>query len=233
MWYTVDGNDMQSIADAIRTKGRTSAPLSFPAGFLTAIENIPTVFPVLVNKTVTNNGVYSASGDNADGYSQVTVAVGPTNIASGTFTPSTSEKGGPKTISIPYLGSGYPIMMVIYPAVGPYKSGTTIYNTIQRYAVNSWFMVKSDPSTAPDYSGNTEQNWALAISIYKNSDSDPTSYSRNHYMNDSALRDQDTSASTVDCVRLRNATTLEVFVANTSYGFMAGIEYKYFILYSS
>lgn len=31
--------------------------------------------PVLVTKTVTENGIYNASGDNADGYRSVTVAL--------------------------------------------------------------------------------------------------------------------------------------------------------------
>lgn len=34
--------DLTSVADAIRTKGGTSASLAFPSGFVTAIGNIPT-----------------------------------------------------------------------------------------------------------------------------------------------------------------------------------------------
>ena len=40
--YTVTDTDLASIADAIREKGGTSAPLSFPAGFTDAIDAIPT-----------------------------------------------------------------------------------------------------------------------------------------------------------------------------------------------
>lgn len=40
--YLVDGADLTSIANAIRTKGGTSAQLAFPAGFVSAIGAIPT-----------------------------------------------------------------------------------------------------------------------------------------------------------------------------------------------
>lgn len=38
--YIVDSADLTSVANAIRTKGGTSAQLAFPAGFVSAIENI-------------------------------------------------------------------------------------------------------------------------------------------------------------------------------------------------
>ena len=40
--YIVQGSDLTSIANAIRTKGSTSAQLAFPAGFVSAIQAIPT-----------------------------------------------------------------------------------------------------------------------------------------------------------------------------------------------
>ena len=39
--YLVDGADMTTVADAIREKGGTTAPLSFPAGMAKAVRNIP------------------------------------------------------------------------------------------------------------------------------------------------------------------------------------------------
>ena len=38
--YLVSGADMVSVADAIREKGGTTAPLSFPAGMAEAVRNI-------------------------------------------------------------------------------------------------------------------------------------------------------------------------------------------------
>lgn len=39
--YLVDGADMTTVADAIREKGGTTAPLSFPAGMAKAVRGIP------------------------------------------------------------------------------------------------------------------------------------------------------------------------------------------------
>lgn len=233
MWYNVDGEDLKNIANKIRAKGNTSSPLPFPYGFVSAIENIQTVNPTLIEKTITANGLYNAISDGADGYSSVLVSVGSQNIISGTFTASESEKGTVKIITIPYLGNGYPYAMMIYPSYGPYKSGTTMYDTIQPYAINSYFMIKSDMSTAPDFADTSDKNRAFACSVYKNSDTIPTSYNRNSYMDVTMYRNQDATAASVDCIRFNNAITMQVFIANTSYGFMAGVEYTYRIFYSS
>lgn len=67
-------SDLTSVANAIRTKGGTSAQLAFPNGFVSAIDAIPTG-GTLITKTITENGIYSAEDDDADGYSEVTVNV--------------------------------------------------------------------------------------------------------------------------------------------------------------
>lgn len=56
--YLVDSTDLTSVADAIRTKGGTSAQLEFPAGFVSAVEAIPTgggadTFAQICNGTIT------------------------------------------------------------------------------------------------------------------------------------------------------------------------------------
>lgn len=88
--YKVTSSDLTSVADAIRTKGGTSTSLSFPNGFVSAIQNIPTGGgPTLITKSITVNGTYDAQDDNADGYSEVTVNVSNTSgesIVTGTFT---------------------------------------------------------------------------------------------------------------------------------------------------
>lgn len=42
MNYITNDTDLTAVADAIRTKGGTSSPLTFPAGFVSAIDAIPT-----------------------------------------------------------------------------------------------------------------------------------------------------------------------------------------------
>ena len=72
----MNGADLKSVADAIRTKGGTSAGLLFPDGFVMAIGNIPSGGgSTLITKSITENGTYNASADNADGYSSVSVSV--------------------------------------------------------------------------------------------------------------------------------------------------------------
>lgn len=62
-------SNLTSIANAIRTKGGTSAPLAFPAGFVSAIGNIPTGTPVQ-----TYSGTFRTD---ADGYLRRTAASSP------------------------------------------------------------------------------------------------------------------------------------------------------------
>ena len=67
--------DLTSVADAIRTKGGTSASLAFPSGFVSAINAIPTGGGSVIQPlSVTANGTYTAPSG-VDGYSPVTVNV--------------------------------------------------------------------------------------------------------------------------------------------------------------
>ncbi len=73
--YQAPDTEFQAVADAIRTKGGTSAQLEWPQGFVDAVGAISGGGSTLITKTITANGTYNASDDNADGYSQVTVNV--------------------------------------------------------------------------------------------------------------------------------------------------------------
>lgn len=64
---------LTAIANAIRAKTGGSAPLTLPQ-MAQAIDALPTG-GTLIPKTITQNGVYNASSDNADGYSSVDVNV--------------------------------------------------------------------------------------------------------------------------------------------------------------
>ena len=78
--------DLTSVANAIRAKGGTSASLAFPAGFVSAIGDIPTGGGVTVSPlSVTANGTYTAPSGEA--YSPVTV-----NVSGGGGQPSASPK---------------------------------------------------------------------------------------------------------------------------------------------
>lgn len=231
MNYKVSGTDLTSVADAIRTKGGTSESLSFPDGFVTAIGNIPTGGePTLITKSITANGTYSAEDDDADGYSSVTVAV-PSKIITGTFTGTTT--GAAFDISIPYSGSGYPITILVYPSDGTRKTTSTLYTTVQKNAIVMFSMAKCDISLTPTYSNSGANDKGSTLTIYKNSDSDATSTTSNRVIDESVYRNNDATAAHSTAVRIKSATTISVYIASTSYGFMAGVEYTYVIQYSS
>lgn len=74
--YKVTDTEMISVANAIRAKGGTSAQLEWPIGFANAVAAIPSGgSATLIEKSITQNGTYNASSDNADGYSKVVVNV--------------------------------------------------------------------------------------------------------------------------------------------------------------
>ena len=76
----VDSNqldsDLTSVANAIRTKGGTSATMSFPSGFVSAIENIPTGGNLQANKNATPGASQQVVTPDTgyDGMEQVTVS---------------------------------------------------------------------------------------------------------------------------------------------------------------
>ena len=75
--------------DAAEAKGATMPAAENSANLPTAIRSIPeAVQPTLIPKQITENGTYTAEDDNADGYSEVTVAVPTPIFESRTVTPT-------------------------------------------------------------------------------------------------------------------------------------------------
>ena len=234
--YEVTDTELTSVADAIRTKGGTYVALEFPAGFASAIGNIPTgTQPTLVTKSIIANGTYNASSDSADGYSSVSVAVaGTTRFVTGTFTPAVTEAESAKAITVPYSGSGYPISIVIYPTEGTYKSGTDIYASVQKKAIIFYAASKANTSEAPDYStSGIEKNQVRSMMNYKNSDTDAANLSSSTSLSSIFTQNSASGNSVSSVVRFSSATTMSVFIASSNYGFLPGTEYTYEIVYSS
>ena len=201
--YLVEGTDMTSVANAIRTAGGTSAQLAFPSEFVTAIGNI-----------------------SGGGGSSIPAVMG-------TFTPAESEKGNAKTISLAYTGSGYPIALIIFPSVGINKANSDFATLAQKNVIIEYVRVKADTSATPTYSGSGNENKGSYIAFYKNSDSDPTQTSQNVGLDGTMFTSSAAGTSAGTIVRFNSSTALSVLVANTSYGFKDGIEYTYLVLYSA
>ena len=157
---------------------------------------------------------------------------GASNFVHGEFT--TQSTAGVQTVTIPYTGTGYPIMCYIVIKGGAYVSGTAWYSSVQRYAIGVWAMSKSVMSSAPTYSTSGTQNQGVTMSIYKNSTSSSTSYTRTSAMNTNTFSSSNATNAAATAVRFKgNAHTLSVYVNTSSYGLLPSQDYEYFIMYSS
>lgn len=191
----------------------------------------------LITKNITANGTYSAEDDDADGYSEVTVNVagGASNIVTGTFKGTTT--GAAMDVNLAYTGNGYPVAVIIYPKEGAYNASSgTIYSLVQRYATLWYAAYKDYADSAANYDGTgDEDNYTVAVR-YKNNVSSATTYG--NYVSASMPISNDVNASNPSgtpkfTVRLKSKTKMSVFIAASSYGFAANVEYTYQVIYSS
>ena len=165
---------------------------------------------------------------------------GASNVVTGTFTVGSSG-GVVESVSIPYTGSGYPIVGLIYPEGGPYNNTSTgqtaWYNSVTRYAVGFFSWAKSVITSTPTYGTSGTQNQATVAVIYKNSTSTATTYTRTSSMTAYTYNSGNAAGSAVNCVRFKgNGKTLSYYTATGSssgYGLLPNITYRYHIIYSS
>lgn len=152
---------------------------------------------------------------------------GASNIVTGTFTGTTA--GAAMDIDLPYTGSGYPIVVLIYPTGGPQKNPSDFYSLVQQYAIGYYLAIKNNTTTQPRY--GFEQS---SVGVrYKSSASSTNSY--NTSSNDTAIVHDNSNAnsrSASNCVKIRSSKKMSVFIAGTYYGFAANIEYTYYVIYS-
>lgn len=157
---------------------------------------------------------------------------GASNFVTGTFTGTTTNAAMDVTLN--YSGSGYPIAVMIFPKEGSYNSQTgTYYNLLQRYATQTFAAFKNRTTTAPSYTGSGDNDKATLQHTYKNSASNATSYGNTRNNAAYLFGSAGGSSGPSSVVMLKSATKLSVFIAGTSYGFAANIEYKYWVIYSS
>ena len=207
--------------------------LNIPAGLNDTARYYQIIGMDLAPLNVTQNGTYTASTYDISGFNTVNVNVptggGASNFVTGTFT--TGSSAGHTEITIPYSGSGYPVMCVVVVDGGAYVSGTTWYTSSQRYAIGQWTMTKSNMSTVPTYGTSGGANQGVTTWIYKNTSS--TSYSRSSAMTSNVFSSSNASNTGPLCVRFTGNKTLSYYVNTSSYGLHPNITYRYYIVYSS
>lgn len=197
-----------------------STPLTDSINALTTYANEVTG----ASDTTLSDAVYSL----ASGYGGGSAS----NVVTGTFKGTTT--GAAMDVDIPYAGNGYPLNVMIYPKEGAYDANSTIYTLVQRQSTILYVAIKDYVSTAPDYNGAGTDDEYTAINRYKNSTSDCTVYGSSTVNNPIANgSDARTSNQGKYVVAFKAKNKLSVFIASTSYGFPANIEFKYQIVYSS
>ena len=167
---------------------------------------------------------YTSAGVKTQGTSSGGGGGGASNLVTGTFKGTTT--GTAMDITLNYTGSGYPVAVLIYVADSPYVSGNTFYNLVQRFAIGSYTLVKCDMTSTPDYSSTDTKNNAVTVVWYKGSSSTANNYSRGGGQSTKLYDDSNSTANVNGCVHIRSKTKMSVYIANTSYGFAANIEYK-------
>lgn len=152
---------------------------------------------------------------------------GASNIVTGTFKGTTT--GAAMDVTLNYSGSGYPIAVMIYPSNA---NESTFQSTIQRYAVRDYMLEKDAKATSPTYSKTGNDNSATFTARYKNLSTNSASYANGGSV--AALYADEAAGDAFNTiVKIRSKTKMSVFIASSSYGFMANIEYSYVVIYSS
>lgn len=230
---TLNGTSLMDITDSTITSAKVLASekaYDKTGASITGSYAVPTG-----TISITENGQVDVSA-----YALADVSVsgggGSSRLVIGDFNTG-SNTGRINTLTIPYTGSGYPIAIEVFVKVGPYNSSdTNWYTKIQRYAVGFWSMVKCNLETTPQYtSSSAQRDGATITAIYKNSTSSATTYTRTSSMNATFYRPSSSqpSASATGCILAHSATSIDYYVASSSYGLLANTDYTYIIVYSS
>ena len=156
---------------------------------------------------------------------------GASNIVTGTFKGTTT--GAAMDINLDYSGSGYPVAVVIYPKDG-FQSGSSFYSTVQRYAMVYYMGIKRTSET-PTYASSGANNQMVAYGAYKNSSSTGSNIGGSSTQNTVIMKGVSPSDPTTPyaTITFKTSKKLSVFIASSSYGFAANIEYTYHVIYSS
>lgn len=187
---------------------------------------------VTYDYTVTTDVEIAFSPDIENTYAYITELSGggASNYVTGTFTGTIT--GAAMDITIPYSGTGYPIAINVCVSEGASNGNGTFYNTIQQYAISFW-MGNKDNTETPTYINGYSPNFFTISCRYKSSSTTASTTASGAATKISTLANIDAGSSSRDAVvKMKSSTVMSVYIASTSYGFMANTEYTYHIMYS-
>lgn len=155
---------------------------------------------------------------------------GATNCVCGTFTTS-STTGAAQTITIPYTGSGFPMVCIIYLPEGYSNGYGAVHNTVHQYGIVYIALIKNT-NGAPAYTSGTS-DYGYRTTRYKTSETDGTAHSSGSGSM-AMFSTSSASGSTALCARFNSSTQLSVYVNSAGgYGLIPNTQYAYCIGYSS
>lgn len=159
-------------------------------------------------------------------------------LVTGSFTTG-STGASTSTVTLDYTGTGYPIMGAIFVQGGAYNPNTEYYSSLNRYDVGAFYFTKSVMTSTPTYatSSSLTQNQAVVVTVYKNSTSTATTYSRSGASNGILYNSSSTNATTTyNCIRFKgNNKTMSYYIGNrasNSIGLARDTTFDYIIVYS-
>lgn len=155
---------------------------------------------------------------------------GSSTTISGTFTTGSTE-GVAETINIPYTGNSFPMSVSVWVSEGIYNTSGTVYNTLHQYAILGTTILKNN-TNAPTYGNVNNDGQGAVFCVYKNSSSVATTTSTSTSWSQGIVN-RNAWASIGGTIQINSSSSLSVFISSTSYGLLAGTEYRYSIEYYS
>lgn len=185
------------------------------------------------SETVTQNGTVDVT-NLAELVVNVAGGGGASNIVTGTFKYSTTSAAA-QTVTLNYTGSGYPIAAIIVLDDGVLD--TTYTDTVARYSIAQYFMTKTYMDQTPTYSTSGNANQGAVATVYKSSASTAATLTRTSSATVNTFSSSNATGSTTTCVRFKSRTSMSIYSGANSgtsrYGFFSGLQYRYWIIYSS
>lgn len=165
--------------------------------------------------------------DYPEAVDQIQTGGGASNIVQGSFI---FNESGSKTLSIPYEGNGHAVLIFIRVKDGLENSDFT--QLIANYACDLWLAVKSNPTK--NWSDSNTNRATRYFTVYKSSATSAYKYST--ASNVSQILDtgsaHEYAGSIVAINPSEECKELYVYMRDSSYGFVPGIEYEYTVVFS-